>query len=109
MNVIFMVDNVLKERQHALILVAGDDEAFDHWNALEDQVEGPTKLDQVWDALEMRFKQLNSHWHYHDLYLGHFRLVASETMAGLNRCIRESIKGCKFKKEEEEGYKINFP
>ena len=39
MNVIFMADQIPEERQWALILVAGGDEAYNHWDTLEDTVE----------------------------------------------------------------------
>ena len=38
MNVIFMADQIPEERQWALILVAGGDEAYNHWDTLEDMV-----------------------------------------------------------------------
>ena len=60
MKVIFMADQVPKERQYALILVAGGDEAFNHWNTLEDTVEDPKDPDQVWDAFEKSFEQSTS-------------------------------------------------
>ena len=42
MKVIFMANQVPAERQFALILVSGGDEAFNHWNTLEETVEDPT-------------------------------------------------------------------
>ena len=39
MKVIFVAEQVPKERQYTLILVAGGDEAFNHWNTLEDTME----------------------------------------------------------------------
>ena len=50
MKVIFVADQVPEERQYALILVAGGDEAYNHWDTLEETVEDPKKVDQVWDA-----------------------------------------------------------
>ena len=41
MKVIFMADQVPKERQYALILVAGGDKAYNHWDTLEDTVKDP--------------------------------------------------------------------
>ena len=38
MEVIFMADQIPEERQWALILVAGGDEAYDRWDTLEDTV-----------------------------------------------------------------------
>ena len=43
MNVIFMADQIPKERQWALILVAGGDKAYNHWDTLEDTVEDHKK------------------------------------------------------------------
>ena len=48
-----MADQVPEEkRQYALILVAGGDEAYNHWDTLEDTVEDTKKVDQVWDAFK---------------------------------------------------------
>ena len=48
MNVIFMADQIPEERQWALILVAGGDEAYNHWDTLEETVQDRKKVDQVW-------------------------------------------------------------
>ena len=50
MNVIFVADQIPEERQWALILVAGGDEAYNCWDTLEDTVEDHKKVDQVWNA-----------------------------------------------------------
>ena len=50
MNVIFVADQTPEERQWALILVAGGDEAYNHWDTLENTVEDRKKVDQVWNA-----------------------------------------------------------
>ena len=47
MKVIFMADQVPEERQYALILVAGGDEAYNHWDTLEETVEDPKQVDQA--------------------------------------------------------------
>ena len=56
MNVIFMADQIPEERQWALILVAGGDEAYNCWDTLEDMVEDRKKVDQVWNAFEKSFE-----------------------------------------------------
>ena len=60
MKVIFMADQVPEERQYALILVAGGDKAYNHWDTLEETVEDPKKVDQVWDTFKKSFKQSSS-------------------------------------------------
>ena len=67
MKVIFMADQVPEERQYALILVAGGDEAYNCWDTLEETVEDPKKVDQVWDAFEKSFEQSTSFWHFRDV------------------------------------------
>ena len=57
MNVIFMADQIPEERQWALILVAGGDKAYNHWDTLEETVQDCKKVDQVWDAFEKSFEQ----------------------------------------------------
>ena len=47
MKVIFVADQVPEERQYALILVAGGDEAYNRWDTLEETVDNPKKVDQV--------------------------------------------------------------
>ena len=60
MKVIFVADQVPEERQYALILVAGGDKAYNHWDTLEDMVDDPKKVDQVWDTFEKSFEQSTS-------------------------------------------------
>ena len=108
MKVIFMADQVPEERQWALILVAGGDEAYNHWESLEDMVEDHEKVDQVWDAFEKSFEQSTSFWHYRDAYLGDFRQDPLETMADLDLQIKQTVKGCQWMKTSEEERMINL-
>ena len=57
MEVIFVADQIPEERQWALILVAGGDEAYNRWDTLEDTVQDRKKVDQVWLAFEKSFEQ----------------------------------------------------
>ena len=102
MKVIFMADQVPEERQYALILVAGGDKAYNHWNTLEDMVDDPKRVDQVWDASEKSFEQSTSFWHFRDTYLADFRQDPSETTADLDLRIKQTVRGCQWKKETEE-------
>ena len=102
MQVIFVADQVPEEGQWALILVAGGDEAYNHWDTLEEMVTDKTQVDQVWDAFEKSFKQSNSFWHFRDAYLADFRQEESETTADLDLRIKQTIRGCQWKKATEE-------
>ena len=108
MKVIFMADQVPEERQWALILVAGSDEAYNRWDTLVDTVEDRRKVDQVWDAFEKSFEQSTSFWHFRDAYLADFRQEESETTADLDLCIKQTVRGCQWKKETEEGRMIDL-
>ena len=108
MNVIFMADQIPEERQWALILVAGGDEAYNHWDTLEETVQDRKKVDQVWDAFEKSFEQSTSFWHFRDAYLADFRQDESETMADLDLCIKQTVRGCQWKKETEEERMIDL-
>ena len=108
MKVIFMADQVPEERQWALILVAGGDEAYNRWDTLEDTVKDRTKVDQVWDAFEKSFEQSTSFWHFRDAYLADFRQDESETMADLDLCIKQTVRGCQWKKATEEERMIDL-
>ena len=59
MNVISVADQIPEERQWALILVAGGEEAYNRWDTLEDTVEDHKKVDQVWDAFEKKLRTIN--------------------------------------------------
>ena len=107
-KVIFVADQVLPERQYALILVAGGDEAFNHWNTLEDQVSDPKHPEQVWEAFEISFDQSTSFWHFRDAYLADFRQDLTESTVGLDLHIKETIRECQWKKETEEEQMINL-
>ena len=108
MNVIFVADQIPEERQWALILVAGGDEAYKPWDTLEDTVEDRKKVDQVWNALEKSFEQSTSFWHFRDAYLADFRQDKSETMADLDLHIKQTVRECQWKKETEEEQMINL-
>ena len=58
MKVIFMADQVPEDRQYALILVAGGDKAFNHWNTLEDTMENVKDPKQVWNTFEKSFEKI---------------------------------------------------
>ena len=103
-----MADQVPEERQYALILVAGGDEAYNCWDTLEETVDDPKKVDQVWDAFEKSFEQSTSFWHFRDAYLADFRQDPSETMADLDLPIKQMVRGCQWKKESEEEQMIDL-
>ena len=108
MKVIFMADQVPEERQYALILVAGGDKAYNHWDTLEETVDDPKKVDQVWDAFEKSFEQSTSFWHFRDAYLADFRQDPSETMADLDLRIKQTVRWCQWQKESEEEWIIDL-
>ena len=108
MNVIFVADQIPEERQWALILVAVGDEAYNCWDTLEDTVEDCKKVDQVWNPFEESFEQSTSFWHFRDTYLEDFRQDKSETMADLDLCIKQTVRGCQWKKETEEEQMIDL-
>ena len=102
MKVIFMADQVPEERQYALILVAGGDETYNCWDTLEETVEDPKKVDQVWEAFKKSFGQSTSFWHFRDAYLADFRQDPSEMTADLDLHIKQVVRGCQWQKEAEE-------
>ena len=108
MEVIFMADQIPEERQWALILVAGGDKAYNRWDTLEDTVQDRKKVEQVWKAFQKSFKQSTSFWHFRDAYLADFRQDESETMADLDLSIKQTVRGCQWKKETEEERMIDL-
>ena len=108
MNVIFVADQVPEERQWALILVAGGEEAYNCWDTLEERVEDCKKVEQVWEVFEKSFEQSTSFWHFRDTYLADFRQDESETMADLDLHIKQTVRGCQWKKEAEEERMIDL-
>ena len=102
MNVIFVADQKPEERHWALILVAGDDKAYNRWDTLEETVQDRKKVDQVWDPFKKSFKQSTSFWHFRDAYLADFRQEELETTADLDLHIKQTVRGCQWKKETEE-------
>ena len=108
MKVIFVADQVPEERQWALILVAGGDEAYNRWDTLEETVKDCKKVDEVWNAFEKSFEQSTSFWHFRDAYLADFRQEESETTADLDLRIKQTIRGCQWEKESEEERMIDL-
>ena len=89
-----MADHVPEERQYALLFVAGGDEAYNRWDTLEETVDDPKKVDQVWDTFKKSFEQSTSFWHFRDTYLADFRQDPMETMADLDLRIKQTVRGC---------------
>ena len=108
MKVIFVADQIPEGRQWALILVAGGDQAYNHWDTLEETVQDHMKVDQVWDAFEKSFEQSTSFWHFRDACLADFGQDKSETMADLDLRIKQTVRGCQWKKETEEERMIDL-
>ena len=108
MEVIFVADQIPEERQWALILVAGGDEAYNRWDTLEETVQNKKKVEQVWIAFEKSFEQSSSFWHFRDLYLGDLRQDLTESTADLDLRIKQVVKGCQWKKETEEEHMIDL-
>ena len=88
--------------------MAGGDEAYNCWDTLEDTVEDCKKVDQVWDAFEKSFEQSTSFWHFRDMYLADFRQDESETTADLDLRIKQTVRGCQWKKETKEERMIDL-
>ena len=82
--------------------MAGGDEAYNRWDTLEDMVEDRKKVDQVWNSFKKSFEQSTSFWHFRDTYLVDFRQDESETMPDLDLNIKQTVRGCQWKKETEE-------
>ena len=108
MEVIFVADQVAEDRQWALILVAGGDEAYNHWDTLEETVKNVKEVEQVWLAFEKSFEQSSSFWHFRDTYLADVRQEASEMTADLDLCIKQIVKGCQWPKETKEQRMIDL-
>ena len=75
---------------------------------LEDTVKDRKVVKQVWDAFEKSFEQSTSFWHFRDAYLADFRQDESETTADLDLCIKQTVRGCQWKKETEEERMIDL-
>ena len=88
--------------------MAGGDEAYNCWDTLEDTVQDRKKVDQVWDAFEKSFEQSTSFWHFRDTYLADFRQDESETMADLDLRIKQTVRGCQWKKASKEERMIDL-
>ena len=108
MEVIFVADQIPEERQWALILVAGGDEAYNCWDTLEDTVKDRKVVKQVWDTFEKSFEQSTSFSHFRDTYLADFRQDESETTADLDLRIKQTVRGCQWQKESEEERMIDL-
>ena len=108
MEVIFMADQIPEERQWALILVAGGDKAYNRWDTLEDTVKDRKVVQRYGMLLRRASKQSTSFWHFRDAYLADFRQDESETMADLDLCIKQTVRGCQWKKESEEERMIDL-
>ena len=88
--------------------MAGGDEAYNCWNTLEETVNDKTKVDQVWDTFEKSFEQSTSFWHFRDAYLADFRQEESETTADLDLYIKQTVRGCQWRKATEEERMIDL-
>ena len=57
---------------------------------------------------EKSFEQSTSFWHFRDAYLADFRQDKSETTADLDLHIKQTVRGCQWKKETEEERMIDL-
>ena len=65
MEVIFMADQIPEERQWALILVAGGDEAYNRWDTLEDTVQDCKKVETGMEGIREELSNNQLHfWHF---------------------------------------------
>ena len=87
---------------------AGGDKAYNCWDTLEETVKDRKQVNQVWDTFEKSFEQSTSFWHFRDAYLADFRQDESETMADLDLRIKQTVRGCQWKKETEEERMIDL-
>ena len=108
MEVVFVADQVAEDRQWALILVAGGNEAYNHWDTLEETVQNREEVEQVWQAFEKSFEQSSSFWHFRDAYLADVRQEDTETTADLDLRIKQIVKGCQWPKETLEQRMIDL-
>ena len=90
-------------RNHAI-----GDKAYNRLDTLEDTVKDCKKVEEVWNAFEKSFEQSTSFWHFRDAYLGDFRQDESETTADLDLHIKQTVRGCQWKKDSEEGRMIDL-
>ena len=86
----------------------GGDKAYNCWDTLEDTVDEPKKVDQVWDTFKKSFEQSTSFWHFRDTYLGDFRQDPTESTADLDLCIKQTVRGCQWLKTTEEEQMIDL-
>ena len=103
-----MADQVAEDRQWALILVAGGNEAYNRWDTLEETVQNREEVEQVWQAFEKSFEQSSSFWHFRDAYLADVRQEDTETTADLDLHIKQIVKGCQWPKGTEEQRMIDL-
>ena len=59
MEVIFVADQIPEERQWALILVAGGDEAYNRWDTLEDTVQDRKKVEAGMAGVREELRTIN--------------------------------------------------
>ena len=59
MEVIFVADQIPEERQWALILVAGGDEAYNRWDTLEDTVQDRKKVEAGMGRIREELRTIN--------------------------------------------------
>ena len=78
------------------------------WDTLEETVKDCKKVEQVWNAFKKSFEQSTSFWHFRDAYLADFRQDESETTADLDLCIKQTVRGCQWKKETHEERMIDL-
>ena len=65
-------------------------------------LQDPGYVEEVETTCCMLHEQSTSFWHFRDTYLADFRQDKSETTADLDLCIKQTVRGCQWKKETEE-------
>ena len=106
----FTIAHTPKEDRVTHILFFGGQEATERWKTLKEQLDEEDQKDsaKVFQAFADSFEKSSSHWQARDVYLGDIKQTKQQTTAEYDLYIKDLVRRCQFKQEEQESCKIDL-
>ena len=106
----FTIAHIPKEDRVTHILFFGGQEATERWETLKEQLDEDDQKNsnKVFQAFADSFEKSSSHWQARDEYLSDIKQTKQQTTAELDLFIKDLVRRCQFKTEEQESRKIDL-
>ena len=110
MKLYYTVAHTVEEAKVDTILFFAGQEASDRWETLKEQLtaEDQVKSEEVFKVFANSFEKSSSHWQARDEYLSDLKQGKQQTTAELDIYIKDLVRRCQFKQQEQDQRKIDI-